>query len=247
MGPKAPFFLLSKALLSISHLFLTMEGRDIAKLIDHTLLRPDATESDIEKLCQEAVEYGFASVCTASCWTSFVRQYLDSRKSPVKVCSVVGFPFGSARSDAKREETWDAVEDGADEIDMVINVGYLRSGLMELFEKDIRTVVKVCGTATVKVIIETCYLTDEEKVVAAQAVKKAGATYVKTSTGYGPAGAKLEDVRLIREAVPDLLIKASGGIRTYDQVKAFTAAGASRIGTSSGPAIMTGARSESSY
>ncbi|WP_424357950.1 deoxyribose-phosphate aldolase [Methanocella sp. MCL-LM] len=224
-----------------------MEGRDIAGLIDHTLLRPDATESDIEKLCEEAVQYGFASVCTASCWTALARQYLDSKKSPVKVCTVVGFPFGSCLSDAKLEETWDAVEAGADEIDMVINVGYLRSGLLEKFEKDIREVRMASGSAAVKVIIETCYLTDEQKVLAARTAKKCGAAFVKTSTGYGPAGAKLEDVRLIREAVPDILIKASGGIRTYDQVKAFTEAGASRIGTSSGPAIMAGARSESSY
>lgn len=219
-----------------------MESTDIAKLIDHTLLRPDATEADIEKLCGEAVEYGFASVCTATCWTAFARQFMDSKNSQVKVCSVVGFPFGTAASEAKMHEAWDAVEDGADEVDMVINVGYLRSGLTELFEKDIRGVVKACGSATVKVIIETCYLTDEQKVLAAHAVKKSGAAFVKTSTGYGPAGAKLEDVRLIKNAVPDILIKASGGIRTYDQVKAFTEAGASRIGTSSGPAIVAGAR-----
>ncbi|CAJ35971.1 deoxyribose-phosphate aldolase [Methanocella arvoryzae] len=224
-----------------------MENRDIARLIDHTLLRPDATQEDIEKLCAEAVEYGFASVCTATCWTSFVREYLDAHNSPVKVCSVVGFPFGSALTDAKREETWDAVEYGADEIDMVINVGYLRSGMLDLFEKDIRTVVKVSGSAAVKVIIETCYLTDEQKVLAARTAKKCGAAFVKTSTGYGPSGARLEDVRLIREAVPDILIKASGGIRTYEQAKAFTEAGASRIGTSSGIAIVTGARGESSY
>ena len=221
-----------------------MDGMEIAKLIDHTLLRPDATESDIEKLCDEAVQYGFASVCTATCWTAFARQFLDSRNSPVKVCSVVGFPFGSTASEAKKHEAWDAVEDGADEIDMVINVGYLRSGLMDMFEYDIRGVVKSSGCATVKVIIETCYLTDEQKVQATQAVKKAGAAYVKTSTGYGPAGAKLEDVRLIKNAVPDLLIKASGGIRTYEQAKAFVEAGASRIGSSAGPAIVAGAREQ---
>jgi deoxyribose-phosphate aldolase len=224
-----------------------MERADIAKLIDHTLLRPDATEEDIEKLCGEAVEYGFASVCTASCWTAFVRQYLDSKKSQVKVCTVVGFPFGSALSDAKLEETWDAVEQGADEIDMVGNIGYLRSGFLEKYEKDIGEVMIASGSAKVKVIIETCYLTDEQKILAAQAVKRSGAAFVKTSTGYGPAGAKLEDVGLIRDAVPGILIKASGGIRTYDQVKAFIEAGASRIGTSSGPAIIAGARGETNY
>lgn len=229
-----------------------MERTDIARLIDHTLLRPDATEADIEKLCDEAVEYGFASVCTASCWTSFVRQYLDSKKSQVKVCSVVGFPFGSALSDAKQEETWDAVENGADEIDMVINVGYLRSGLLKEFERDIGEVIMARGNAAVKVIIEACYLTDEQKVLAARTAKRCGAEFVKTSTGYGPSGAKLEDVRLIRDAVPDILIKASGGIRTYEQARAFIEAGASRIGTSSGPAIVAaaigaGARGETDY
>ena len=221
-----------------------MDGMEIAKLIDHTLLRPDATESDIEKLCDEAVQYGFASVCTATCWTRFARQCIDARCSPVKVCSVVGFPFGSAASEAKKHEAWDAIEDGADEIDMVVNVGYLRSGLLEMFEYDILGVVKSSGSATVKVIIETCYLTDKQKVQATQAVKKAGAAYVKTSTGYGPAGATLEDVRLIKNAVPDILIKASGGIRTYEQAKAFAEAGASRIGSSAGPAIITGARGQ---
>lgn len=228
-----------------------MERADIAKvaniatLIDHTLLRPDATDADIAKLCEEAVEYGFASVCTASCWTALAREYMDSKNSQVKVCSVVGFPFGSALSDAKLEETWDAVEYGADEIDMVINVGYLRSGLLEKFEKDIREVIIASGRASVKVIIETCYLTDEQKVLAARTAKKAGAKFVKTSTGYGPAGAKLEDIALIKNAVPDILIKASGGIRTYEQAKAFIEAGASRIGTSSGIAIVAGARGES--
>ncbi len=221
-----------------------MESTDIASLIDHTLLRPDATEADIIRLCEEAVQYGFASVCTAGCWTTTVKQFLEARQARVKVCTVVGFPFGSCGSEAKLHETWDAVEDGADEIDMVINVGYLRSGLTEMFERDIHRVMKAAGCATVKVIIETCYLTEEQKIQAALAAKKMGAKFVKTSTGYGPGGATLEDVRLLKKTVPDLLIKASGGIRTYEQAIAFVEAGASRIGTSAGPAIVAGARGQ---
>lgn len=224
-----------------------MEGMDIARLIDHTLLRPDATDKDIEKLCGEAASYGFASVCTASCWTELARRQVDSLNPAVKVCAVVGFPFGSSSTEAKLNEAWEAVEDGADEVDMVINVGYLRSGLTDLFEQDIREVITACGSATVKVIIETCYLTDEQKIFAARAVKRSGAAFVKTSTGYGPSGARLEDVDLIRKAVPDILIKASGGIRTFEQAKAFVDAGASRLGTSAGPAIVAGVRGQSNY
>ena len=215
------------------------ECRDIARLIDHTLLKPDAVEMDILKVCEEAVRFDFASVCTASCWTALVTEKLYCTGGRVKVCSVVGFPFGSALTAAKAKEASAAVESGAEEIDMVINVGYLRSGKYEAFEKDLCDVVSACRNATVKVIIEACYLNDEQIVLAAKAIRRAGAAFIKTSTGYGPAGAKLEDVRLIRNTVPDIQIKASGGVRTYKQAMMFIEAGASRIGTSSGPAIMS--------
>lgn len=218
-----------------------MEPNTIAKLIDHTLLRPDATAGDIRRLCEETASFRFASACVASCWASFARRQLDSLGArEIPVCSVVGFPFGSASAKAKAQETRTAVDDGAGEIDAVINVGYLRSGLVELAGQDVAAVVDAAGGATVKIIIETCYLTDDQKVIAGRLVKDAGADFVKTSTGYGPAGARLEDIALLRREVPGIKIKASGGIRTYEQAIAFADAGASRIGASSGPAIVAG-------
>ncbi len=216
---------------------------DIARLIDHTLLRPDATAEDIRRLCEETAQYRFASACVASCWVSFAREELDRMgATDIPVCSVVGFPFGSASTLAKTQEARAAVGDGAGEIDAVINVGYLRSGLTDLVKLDIAGIVDAAGGATVKIIIETCYLTDAQKVEAGLIVKGAGADFVKTSTGYGPAGARLEDIALLKREVPGIKIKASGGIRTLEQAMAFVEAGASRIGTSAGPAIATGAQ-----
>lgn len=218
-----------------------MNGSAIAKLIDHTLLKPDATEDDVGRLCTEAAEYRFASVCTASCWTRFVRERLDRFGiADVKVCAVAGFPFGSSSTRTKIVETMAAVDDGADEIDAVMNVGFLRSGYTGEVETDLFRIVDAAGDATVKIIIETCYLTDEQKVLAGRLVKNSGAAFVKTSTGYGPAGATVEDVALLKREVPGVRIKASGGIRNYEQVKALIDAGASRIGTSAGPAIVAG-------
>jgi len=221
---------------------ITLEHTDIARLIDHTLLRPDATGEDIGRLCEETARFGFASACVASCWAKTARRRLDALGAlQIPVCSVVGFPFGSASASAKMEEARAAVTTGAGEIDLVINVGFLRSGCVERVGEEIAGVVEAAGGATVKAIIETCYLTDAEKVVAARLAKEAGAGFVKTSTGYGPAGARLEDVALLRREVPGIRIKASGGIRTYAQAKAFVDAGASRIGTSAGPEIVRGA------
>ncbi len=219
---------------------MPMDAREFARYIDHTLLRPDATDKDVLRLCDEAAEYGFASACVASCWAGAARERLEG--TGVKVCCVVGFPFGSAAPYAKASEAWAAVDSGADEVDMVMNFGYLRSGMVEELKRELSAVVAVTQGATVKVIIETCYLTDEEKVLAARLVRDSGAAFVKTSTGYGPKGAAVEDVRLMAKQVPGIKIKASGGIRTYEAAKEFLDAGASRIGTSSGPAIMKGFR-----
>ena len=213
-----------------------MDAKTLAGHIDQTLLRPDATEKDIIALCEEAKSYSFASACVASCWGALAKERL--RNSDVRVCCVVGFPFGSCISRAKAFEARSAAEAGADEIDAVLNVGYLKSGWIDNVKADLSEIVNASGAATVKIIIETCYLTDPEKVLAAKLVRDAGAPFVKTSTGYGPKGAVLEDVKLIKREVPGILIKASGGIRTLEEAKKFIKAGASRIGTSSGPRIM---------
>jgi deoxyribose-phosphate aldolase len=224
---------------------MLLEPDSIARFIDHTLLRPDATADDVRLLCEETARYGFASACVASCWASFAREQLDRRGARgIPVCCVVGFPFGSASAVAKVAEARQAVEDGAGEIDMVINIGFLRSGLGERAAGEIKAVVEACGSATVKVIIETCYLTDDQKVAAARYVRDAGAGFVKTSTGYGPSGARLEDIALLLREVPGIRIKASGGIRTCEQARAFVEAGVSRIGASAGPAIVAGERQD---
>jgi deoxyribose-phosphate aldolase len=215
-----------------------MDAREFARHIDHTLLRPDAVEQDIIRLCDEAKEYGFATACVASGWAGLARERLEG--SDTKVCCVVAFPFGSGASYAKASEAWAAVDAGADEVDAVMNVGYLKSGRIEAVTRELSAIVSVSQGATVKVIIETCYLTDEEKVLAARLVRDSGAQFVKTSTGYGPGGATMEDVRLIAAEVPGIKIKASGGIRTYEEAKKLIEAGASRIGTSSGTKIIEG-------
>jgi deoxyribose-phosphate aldolase len=198
----------------------------------------------VRRLCEETARFGFASACVASCWASFAREQLDRLGArSIPVCCVVGFPFGSASTAAKAVEARTAVADGAGEIDMVINVGFLRSGLCEQVAGEIEAVVDASGGAIVKVIIETCYLTDDQKIAAARYVRGAGADFVKTSTGYGPSGARPEDVALLAREVTGIRIKASGGIRTYEQARAFLEAGASRIGTSAGPAIVADERS----
>ncbi|AFC98906.1 deoxyribose-phosphate aldolase [Methanocella conradii HZ254] len=213
-----------------------MNAREFARHIDHTLLRPDATEKDILRLCEEAKLYGFASACVASCWVGLARDRL--RGSNVKACCVVGFPLGSEIYHAKAFEAREAVHAGAEEIDVVMNIGYFKSGRTDYVRMELEEIIAASKGATVKVIIETCYLTDAEKVEAARLARDAGAPYVKTSTGYGSMGATVEDVRLIKKEVPGIMIKASGGIRTYEDAKRLLDAGATRIGTSSAVKIM---------
>ncbi len=202
------------------------------KLFDHTLLKADATASQVKKICDEAKENGFASVCVNSYYTAYVAEQLKG--TDVKTCTVVGFPLGQMSTKAKAQETVCAVEDGAQEIDMVINVGALKDGLTDVVREDIRTVKEACGgKAILKVIIETCLLTDEEKRLACRLSKEAGADFVKTSTGFSTGGAKVEDVALMRAEVgAELGVKASGGIHDAEFAQKLVEAGASRLGTS---------------
>ena len=215
--------------------------RDLAPYIDHTLLRPDATAADVDQLCDEAIEYRFAAVCINPTW---VRRAADRvRGSSVAVASVIGFPFGAATSEVKAMEARRAIRDGAREIDMVVNIGALKSGMRDVVRDDIAKVSDACHEAGAlnKVIIETALLTDTEKVVACSLAVAAKADYVKTSTGYASGGATVFDVALMRETVgPRMGIKASGGIRTAEDVQDMIAAGATRIGASAGVKIVTG-------
>jgi deoxyribose-phosphate aldolase len=221
-----------------------MSSGEVAKLIDHTLLRPEATRHDIEVLCREALDFRFANVCINPAWVALAAQMLQG--SGVGVCAVAGFPLGATTSDAKACEARRAIADGAREIDMVINIGALKSGHHADVQRDIEAVTASCreGSALSKAIIETALLTDEEKVTACTLAKAAGADFVKTSTGFGPAGATAVDVRLMRRVVgPAIGIKAAGGIRDLATLEAMVAAGATRIGTSAGVKIVREASS----
>jgi deoxyribose-phosphate aldolase len=211
---------------------------NVAKFIDHTLLKPEGTEDQITKLCNEAVQYGFASVCINPTWVRLCRDL--TRNSDVLVCTVAGFPLGANITPVKAFETQKAVEEGADEVDMVINIGRMKSGDYNFVMRDIRAVVEAAGKrAEVKVIIETCYLTDEEKIKACLLVKEAGAHFVKTSTGFGKQGATLGDVALMRKVVgSELGVKAAGGIRDYEIAAQMIEAGANRLGASASVAII---------
>ncbi|HUI06667.1 MAG TPA: deoxyribose-phosphate aldolase [Verrucomicrobiae bacterium] len=219
---------------------------DVAQLIDHTILRPDTTRSDIEQLCREARQNKFYSVCVNPTWVSLARQLLEG--SGVKVCCVVGFPLGAQPPESKAMEARAAIRAGAKEIDMVINVGALKSGDDELVLRDIRTVVEACrdGSAKCKVILETALLTNEEKARACEHAVKAHADFVKTSTGFSSGGATVEDVSLMSRIVREkgLGVKASGGVRSLADLMKMVAAGATRIGTSSGVKILKEARGE---
>ncbi len=213
------------------------ERKPIASYIDHTLLKADATMDDITRIAGEAASYGFASVCVNPCWVPLCRKLLEG--TGVKVCTVVGFPLGASSSTAKAAETAAAVEDGADEIDMVVNIGYLRSGMDDEVLGDIKAVREACLGKVLKVIIEACLLTDEEKIRACRLAEEAGADFVKTSTGFSSGGATVADVALMRKAVGGRLkVKAAGGIRTLADARAMIGAGASRIGASAGIAIV---------
>lgn len=216
------------------------------KFIDHTILKPETTQEQVEKILSEAKEYDFASVCVNPTWVSLAAESL--KDTDVKVCTVIGFPLGANTSAVKAFETKDAIANGADEIDMVINIGALKAGNDALVLDDIKAVVEASGDKLVKVIIEACLLTDDEKVRACQLSKEAGADYVKTSTGFSTGGATVADVALMRKTVgPDMGVKASGGARSYEDAIAFIEAGASRIGASSGVAIMNGAQADGDY
>jgi len=211
--------------------------KNVASIIDHTLLKVDAAEKDILKCCEEGKEYGFASVCIQPCYVKLASEALKGSK--VKVATVIGFPLGYNLTSVKVFEAASAVDDGADELDMVLNIGALKQGDVNYVEKDIRAVVEAASGALVKVILETCYLTDEEKILACKLCKNAGAHFVKTSTGFAFAGATVEDVALMRRTVGvDMGVKAAGGIRTLESLKAMVEAGANRIGTSSGVKIL---------
>lgn len=211
---------------------------NLASMIDHTLLKPDATEEQIRKVCQEAREHNFASVCVNPSYVPLVVEML--RGSAVKTCSVIGFPLGATTTKAKVAETKEVIENGAQEVDMVINIGAAKSGDWDYVKNDIESVVIAAkGKALVKVIIETCLLTDEEKVKACTVAKMAGADFVKTSTGFSTGGATVEDIRLMRKTVgPETGVKASGGVRDYDTAIVMIQAGATRLGTSSSIAIV---------
>lgn len=212
----------------------------LGSLIDHTLLKPDADRAQIEVLCREAAQFCFASVCVNPNWVPVCRDLL--RGSGVKVCTVIGFPFGTHLSDVKAYEARRAVEQGAEEVDMVINIGAMKSKDYALVEQDIRGIVQAVGKNTVvKVILETAMLTREEKIMGCTLAKAAGADFVKTSTGFGGGGATVEDIELMRETVgPEMGVKASGGVRTKEDVEAMVAAGATRIGASAGVKIVRG-------
>ncbi len=214
-------------------------GGLIAGLIDHTLLKADATAAEVEALCKEAAEHRFATVCVNPAWVALAARQL--RGTGVGVCSVVGFPLGATTPDVKAYETRRAIVDGATEIDMVINVGALKSGDLRLVEQDIEGVAAACRAcgATSKVIIEAALLTDDEKITACTLAKAAGADFVKTSTGFGPGGATVADVALMRRVVgADMGVKAAGGVRDLEQMQAMVAAGATRVGASAGVRIV---------
>src|ERR1700736_2309318 len=217
-----------------------LDSMGLAGLIDHTLLRPEATRDQILRVCREALQYRFASVCVNPYWIGLVAKELAG--SSVKACTVIGFPLGATLTEAKVAEATAALGEGAQEIDMVLNVGALRGGEHEAVQRDIQAVVETChrAGAIVKVILETALLDDEQKRTACLIAKEAGADFVKTSTGFGPGGATVEDVALMRAVVgPTMGVKASGGIRTADDVRNMIAAGATRIGTSASVKIAT--------
>ncbi|KYC76248.1 Deoxyribose-phosphate aldolase [Bacillus licheniformis] len=224
-----------------------MMTKQIARMIDHTTLKPDTVKSEIEALCKEARVYGFASVCVNPCWVKLCAELL--KESEVKVCTVIGFPLGAASPETKAFETRQAIADGAGEVDMVINIGALKDRDTGTVEHDIRAVTDAAdGKALVKVIIETSLLTDEEKRLACEPAVKAGADFVKTSTGFSGGGATVRDIKLMREAVgPDIGVKASGGVRDKESALAMIEAGATRIGASAGVSIVKGLTADEDY
>lgn len=214
-----------------------MNNPEIFPHIDHTLLRATATEEEICKLCREALLYNTASVCIPACYVKFAREKFPE----LNICTVIGFPLGYSTTAAKCAETREAVNDGADEIDMVINLGWVKDGKFPEVQREIADVKAVCGDKLLKVIIETCYLTEQEKIELCKCVTNAKADYIKTSTGFGTAGARIEDIRLFKEHIgADVKIKAAGGVKTKSDLEMFLNEGCERIGTSSAVKLLTG-------
>ena len=224
-----------------------MDSKELAQYIDHTMFKPDAVNSAYDQVCAEAVQYHFKSVCVNSSWVPYVAKKLQG--TGVKICSVVGFPLGAMTSRSKAFETREAIEHGASEIDMVLAIGKLKSGDFDYVEQDILAVRRATRSNTIlKVIIETSMLTQEEKVMACQIAKRAGANFVKTSTGFGGGGASVEDIALMKNVVgKGMEVKASGGVRDYDKAMSMIGAGATRIGAVSSVAIVTGKKGTGSY
>lgn len=210
---------------------------NINQYIDHTLLKPTALIADIEKLCKEAITHNFYAVCINSCYVSYAKIILEN--SPVKIASVIGFPLGANTEKSKIFEANDCVNLGASEVDMVLNIGLLKSGSYQLVENEIYNIKKTIGSNTLKVIFENCFLTNDEKITACKIALNAGADFIKTSTGFGTGGATIDDVKLMKNTVKNQIkIKASGGIRNFETAKEYLNLGVSRIGTSSGVTIM---------
>lgn len=213
-----------------------MTREEIFSHIDHTLLRPDCTKAQIGALCEEALKYGTASVCIPACYVA----YAHEKYPALNICTVIGFPLGYSTTSVKCFEAADAVKNGADEIDMVINVCYVKDGDFAAVENEITEVKRACGGKLLKVIVETCYLTEEEKIALCGCVTRAGADFIKTSTGFGTAGATIEDIRLFRKHIgSSVKMKASGGVRTKEDMEMFLAEGCDRIGTSSAVKLLT--------
>lgn len=215
-----------------------MDKKEILKHIDHTLLKAVATWEDIKVLCDEAIKYETASVCVPACYISRIHETYGDK---INICTVVGFPLGYSVTEAKVLETRKAIEDGANEIDMVINISDVKNGDLEKVTKEIAALKEACGDKILKVIIETCYLTEEEKIAMCKAVTEAGADYIKTSTGFGTAGATIEDIRLFKKyIVPNVKMKAAGGVKTVADLEMFINEGCDRIGTSSAVNMLKG-------
>jgi len=218
----------------------------INKLIDHTFLKPFGTKADIDTLLEEAITYDFKSVCINPTWVKYAAESL--KKSDVLVCTVIGFPLGASTTQTKVYETKDALKNGANEIDMVLNIGWVKDGEYDLVEKEIKAVKEECQSHTLKVILETCFLEKDEIEKSAKAAINAGADFVKTSTGFGTGGATVEDVKLMKDvAGKEKEVKASGGVRSLEDLEAMVEAGATRIGASSGVSIMQGKTSKENY
>ena len=215
-----------------------MDKKEILKHIDHTLLKAVATWEDIKVLCDEAIEYGTASVCVPACYISRIHETYGDK---INICTVVGFPLGYSVTEAKVLETRKAIEDGANEIDMVINISDVKNGDFEKVTKEIAALKEACGDKILKVIIETCYLTEEEKIAMCKSVTEAGADYIKTSTGFGTAGATIEDIKLFKQHIGEnVKIKAAGGVKTVEDLEMFINEGCERIGTSSAINLIKG-------